>query len=43
MIYASHESSITFGGDWLIQAVRNSTPDIEKYVYRGWEHPPSKM
>ncbi|MBB5168356.1 hypothetical protein [Mycobacterium sp. AZCC_0083] len=43
MIYASHESSITFGGDWLIQAVRNSTPDIGKYVYLGWERPPSKM
>jgi hypothetical protein len=43
MIYASHESSITFGGDWLIQAVSTSTTDIERYVYRGWEHPPSKM
>jgi hypothetical protein len=42
MIYASHESSITFGGDWLIQAVRNSTTNIEKYVHLGWEHPPSK-
>jgi hypothetical protein len=42
MIYASHESSITFGGDWLIQAVRNSTTDIGKYVYRGWQHPPTK-
>jgi hypothetical protein len=42
MIYASHESSITFGGDRLIQAIRTSTDDIEKYLYRGWEHPPTK-
>ncbi len=29
MIYASHEASITFGGEWLIEAVSKCTPDVE--------------
>jgi hypothetical protein len=40
MIYASHESSITFGGDWLVTAVSGTVPDIHRYDYQGWQSPP---
>ena len=40
MVYLSHESSITFGGEWLITAVSGTVPDLQHYAYRGWEHPP---
>jgi hypothetical protein len=35
MINASHEATITFGGGWLIQAVRDATPGIDQYVLPG--------
>jgi len=41
MIYASHESSITFGGERLITAARQAVPELDRYTYRGWDHPPS--
>ena len=37
MIYASHESSITFGGDWLIESVLLILPEFERYLYKGWD------
>ena len=37
MITASHESSITFGGEWLIAAMRAGLPQFEKYIYKGWD------
>lgn len=37
MVYASHESSITFGGLPLIDALRTRLPDFHKYLYRGWD------
>lgn len=40
MIYASHESSITFGGEWLVTAVSGTVPDIHHYDYQGWQNPP---
>lgn len=36
MVCASHESSITFGGQWLIDAVRPAL-DFDRFAYRGWE------
>lgn len=37
MVYASHESSITFGGDWLVDAMKLSLPSFDRYIYRGWD------
>lgn len=37
MVYASHESSITFGGDKLIDAMRARLSGFERYLYRGWD------
>jgi hypothetical protein len=37
MVYASHESSITFGGGWLVAAVRSVLPEFDRYRYRGWD------
>ena len=37
MVYASHESSITFGGSWLIEGMRRCLPLFDKYLYRGWD------
>lgn len=37
MVYASHESSITFGGDWLIEGMRRFLPDFNRLIYRGWD------
>ncbi|MGD0091760.1 MAG: hypothetical protein ABSE73_17735 [Planctomycetota bacterium] len=34
MVYASHEASITFGGSWLIQHMRASLPEFDRYIYR---------
>lgn len=41
MLYASHESSITIGGAWLLATVRAALPTLDDYTYAGWEHPPS--
>ena len=37
MVYASHESSITFGGAWLIERMRSALPKSDAYLYRGWD------
>ena len=37
LIYASHESSITFGGDWLIEAMQSFLPEFHRYIYKGWD------
>jgi hypothetical protein len=36
LVYASHEASITFGGEFLIQPMRVVLPEFEKYIYKGW-------
>src|ERR1017187_682000 len=35
VVYASHESSITVCGDWLIQFFRKEWPGCEELSYRG--------
>lgn len=42
LIYASHESSLTLAGTWLIAAVQDVWPDWERHRYTTWnyEHPP---
>jgi hypothetical protein len=37
MVYASHESSITFGGEWLIDAMWKAIPDFQRWIYKGWD------
>jgi len=37
MVYASHESSITFGGLWLAEGMRGFLPLFQRYLYRGWD------
>ena len=37
MVHASHESSITFGGDWLIDRMRAALPRFDRFLYRGWD------
>ncbi len=38
LIYASHESSITVAGDWLIGAVKDAWPEWEQHLYTGWDY-----
>jgi hypothetical protein len=35
VVYASHESSITVGGDWLTETIRESWPDWRQRAYGG--------
>lgn len=37
MVYASHESSITFGGTWLVERMRSALPSFDRYIYKGWD------
>ena len=37
MVYASHEASLTFGGAWLIEKMRNALPQYNRYIYKGWD------
>ena len=37
MIYCSHESSITFGGSWLIERMRAALPGFDRFIYKGWD------
>jgi len=37
LVYASHESSITFGGLWLIEAMKAALPQFDRYIYKGWD------
>lgn len=38
LIYVSHESSITFAGGWLIEAIKDVWPNWEKRIYTGWDY-----
>ena len=35
LVYASHESSITLAGDWLVLAFRETVPGCDRYRYGG--------
>ena len=37
MVYASHEQSITFGGDRLIAAMRSKLREFDRWIYKGWD------
>ena len=37
MVDASHESSITFGGRWLIEAMKAYLQEYDRYIYKGWD------
>jgi hypothetical protein len=37
MVYASHESSITFGGECLIQHMRERLGSFDHWLYKGWD------
>jgi hypothetical protein len=37
LVYASHESSITFGSQWLVKKMRAALPEFERYIYKGWD------
>lgn len=39
LIYASHESSITVAGKWLIEAVKAAWPGWDQHIYTGWDYP----
>lgn len=38
LIYVSHESSITFAGDWLISAIKQHWPNWEQRIYTGYSY-----
>ena len=38
LLYASHESSITIAGAWLIAAIKETWPDWHTQIYTGWEY-----
>ena len=40
LIYASHESSITVAGDWLIESLKASWPNWHQRLYTGWDYEP---
>lgn len=40
LVYASHESSITVAGSWLIAAVKAVWPTWEQHLYTGWNYEP---
>jgi hypothetical protein len=42
MVQASHEASITFGGDRLIDAVKRACPDWELGQHAGWSDSPPR-
>lgn len=35
LVYASHESSITLAGDWLVAGFKDMVPDCDRYQYGG--------
>lgn len=35
LVYASHESSITIAGNWLVQSFRKRFPDCDQFLYAG--------
>jgi len=42
-VYASHESSITVAGAWLIAAVKAVWPEWEQHLYTGWDYEPPPL
>ena len=40
LLYASHESSITVAGEWLIAAVKEAWPNWEQHIYTDWSYDP---
>jgi hypothetical protein len=38
LIYASHERSMTFAGDWLINAVKEAWPNWERRIYIDYDY-----
>jgi hypothetical protein len=38
LIYSSHESSLTIGGEWLLNAVKQAWPAWSEHLYEAWEH-----
>ncbi len=38
LLYASHESSITVAGNWLIEAVKAEWPEWESHLYTGYDY-----
>lgn len=37
MVYASHESPVTFGGDWLVERMSAAVPEFGRYRYKGYD------
>ena len=37
MVQASHEASVTFGGDWLVKEMRTALPEFDRFIYKGWD------
>lgn len=35
LVYASHESSVTLAGDWLVRDFKNAFPECDEYTYGG--------
>lgn len=35
LVYASHESSITFGSPWLVARMSEILPEFNRYIYKG--------
>jgi len=40
LVYASHESSITVAGEWLVAAIKAAWPDWDQHVYTDWQYDP---
>lgn len=36
VVYTSHESSITFAGDWLIEGIKEIWPNWQQRIYTDW-------
>ncbi len=39
ILYSSHEYSLTVGGEWLINLIKDAWPGWERHLYAGWEYP----
>lgn len=38
LVHVTHESSITVGGEWLLNAIRSGWPAWREHVYGGWDY-----
>lgn len=43
LVYASHESSITVAGAWLVAAVQTAWPEWAQHLYTGWDDEPPPL